>query len=77
MANGAEGVGLFRTEFLLPDRTDLPSEAEQVRAYRQAFDVLDSRPIVVRTLNIGGDKAVSYLGLSQEANPFLGCAPSA
>ena len=72
VANGAEGVGLFRTEFLYLNRTSLPSEAEQILAYRQVFDALGSRPIVVRTLDIGGDKAVSYLGLSQEANPFLG-----
>lgn len=72
LAYGAEGIGLFRTEFLYLDRTSLPSEAEQVQVYRQVFETLGNRPIVVRTLDIGGDKAVSYLGIHQEANPFLG-----
>ncbi len=72
LAFGAEGVGLFRTEFLYLDRTSLPSEEEQVNAYRPVFEAFGSQPIVVRTLDIGGDKAVSYLGMPQEANPFLG-----
>ena len=54
------------------NRKDLPSEEEQVEAYRRIFDCIGERPVVVRTLDIGGDKAVSYLGISQEANPFLG-----
>ncbi len=69
---GAEGVGLFRTEFLYLNRQQLPEEAEQVKVYRKVFDALGDKPIVVRTLDIGGDKAVPYLGFSQEANPFLG-----
>ncbi len=69
---GAEGVGLFRTEFLYLDRDDLPSEIEQVQAYKAVFAILEARPIVVRTLDIGGDKAVSYLGFPEEQNPFLG-----
>lgn len=69
---GAEGVGLFRTEFLFLDRTDLPGEDEQTRAYREVFDVMQGKPVVVRTLDIGGDKSVPYLGIKHEANPFLG-----
>jgi phosphoenolpyruvate-protein phosphotransferase len=72
LAYGAEGVGLFRTEFLFLERDSLPGEAEQVKAYRQVLEALPGRPVVVRTLDIGGDKAVSYLGFSEEANPFLG-----
>jgi len=72
LAHGAEGVGLFRTEFLFLDRSSLPDEEEQVQVYRQVFDALQGLPVVVRTLDIGGDKAVRYLGFEQEANPFLG-----
>ena len=72
LAQGAEGVGLFRTEFLYLDRDTMPSEAEQAASYREVFAVMGSRPMVVRTLDIGGDKAVPYLGLQQEPNPFLG-----
>lgn len=70
--NGAEGVGLFRTEFLFLERRELPTEEEQIQVYRKVFDRLGGLPVVVRTLDIGGDKAVSYLGLTREANPFLG-----
>jgi phosphoenolpyruvate-protein phosphotransferase len=69
---GAEGVGLFRTEFLYLDRTELLDLKDQVAIYRGVMDVMGGRPLVVRTLDIGGDKNVSYLGLTQEANPFLG-----
>jgi phosphoenolpyruvate-protein phosphotransferase len=69
---GAEGVGLFRTEFLYLDRDRLPTEAEQVAAYREVVEIMGQRPLVVRTLDIGGDKAVSYLGITAEPNPFLG-----
>ncbi len=72
LKNGAEGVGLFRTEFLYLDRDSLPSEDDQARIYQKAFEVMGKRPVVVRTLDIGGDKAVSYLGVTQEPNPFLG-----
>lgn len=72
LAQGAEGVGLFRTEFLYLDRDTMPSEAEQTANYHAVFKVMGQRPMVVRTLDIGGDKAVSYLGLTQEPNPFLG-----
>ena len=70
--NGAEGVGLFRTEFLYLDRDTLPGENEQIAAYRAVAEVIGDRPLVVRTLDIGGDKAVPYLGFAAEANPFLG-----
>ena len=69
---GAEGVGLFRTEFLYLDRNTLPNEDEQVAAYKKIFDVMAGKPVVVRTLDIGGDKEVPYLGFKDEANPFLG-----
>ena len=70
--NGAEGVGLFRTEFLYLDRNALPSEAEQIEAYQAVFDIYKGLPIVVRTLDIGGDKVIPYLDLPKELNPFLG-----
>lgn len=70
--NGAEGVGLFRTEFLYLDRENMPSEADQTAIYREVFKVMGRRIMVVRTLDIGGDKAVPYLGLQAEPNPFLG-----
>lgn len=69
---GAEGVGLFRTEFLFLDRESLPTEDEQIAAYRSVFAVMAGRPVVVRTLDLGGDKPVAYLGLTAEPNPFLG-----
>jgi len=70
--NGAEGVGLFRTEFLYLDRNTLPSEEEQIEAYQAVFDIYQGLPIVVRTLYIGGDKVIPYLDLPKELNPFLG-----
>lgn len=69
---GAEGVGLLRTEFLYLDRQTMPDERQQLVAYQEIFDLIGKRPLVVRTLDIGGDKEVSYLGLKEEANPFLG-----
>jgi phosphoenolpyruvate-protein phosphotransferase len=70
---GAEGVGLFRTEFLFMKRQTAPTEAEQVTAYRAAFEAFGpDRPVVVRLADIGGDKALPYLKLPAEANPFLG-----
>ncbi len=69
---GAEGIGLFRTEFLYLQRTTMPTLAEQVRAYRRVFERMGERPVVVRTLDIGGDKEVPYLGTEKEPNPFLG-----
>lgn len=70
--NGAEGVGLLRTEFLYLDRDTMPSTEDQVKEYSEIFAVMGDRPVVVRTLDIGGDKTVSYLGIKEEANPFLG-----
>ena len=70
--NGAEGVGLFRTEFLYLDRNALPTVEEQVEAYKAVFDIYAGLPIVVRTLDIGGDKVIPYLDLPKELNPFLG-----
>jgi phosphoenolpyruvate-protein phosphotransferase len=69
---GAEGVGLLRTEFLYLDRQTMPEEAHQLTAYQEIFDLMGKRPLVVRTLDIGGDKEVGYLGLKEEPNPFLG-----
>ncbi len=69
---GAEGIGLLRTEFLYLDRITMPTEEEQIRAYRGIFAAVGSRPVVARTLDIGGDKAVSYLDIRDELNPFLG-----
>jgi phosphotransferase system enzyme I (PtsI) len=72
LAKGAEGVGLFRTEFLYMDRPSLPTEDEQYEAYRSVLEAFKPRPVVVRTLDIGGDKAVECLTLNAEPNPFLG-----
>ena len=69
---GAEGVGLFRTEFLFMDRTAAPSEEEQFEAYRRAARAAGGRPLIIRTLDVGGDKPLPYLNLGDEANPFLG-----
>jgi phosphoenolpyruvate-protein phosphotransferase len=69
---GAEGVGLFRTEFLYVGRSDAPSEEEQTRAYRTVLDAFGERPVVIRLIDIGGDKPVPYLHLEPESNPFLG-----
>lgn len=73
LANGAEGIGLYRTEFLYMGRNQLPSEEEQFTAYQEVAVLFGrQRPVVIRTLDIGGDKEVSYLDLPQETNPFLG-----
>jgi phosphoenolpyruvate-protein phosphotransferase len=69
---GAEGVGLFRTEFLFVGRPAAPSEDEQVAAYRHVLDAFGDRPVVIRLIDVGGDKPVPYLHLEPEANPFLG-----
>jgi len=69
---GAEGVGLFRTEFLFMDRAAAPSEEEQFEAYRRAARAAGDRPLIIRTLDVGGDKPLPYLDLGDEANPFLG-----
>jgi phosphoenolpyruvate-protein phosphotransferase (PTS system enzyme I) len=70
--NGAEGVGLLRTEFIYLDRIDLPTEEEQIEVYTKVFCNYLNMPVVVRTLDIGGDKTIPYLHLPEELNPFLG-----
>lgn len=70
--NGAEGVGLYRTEFLYMDSTELPSEETQFSAYKKVLETMGEKPVVVRTLDIGGDKELSYLKFPEEMNPFLG-----
>lgn len=70
--NGAEGVGLLRTEFLFLERHSAPNETEQFQAYKKMVQHLNGLPLIVRTLDIGGDKEVSYLNLPKEDNPFLG-----
>ncbi|WP_289138166.1 phosphoenolpyruvate--protein phosphotransferase [uncultured Brevibacillus sp.] len=72
LANGAEGVGLFRTEFLYMGREDFPTEDEQFLAYKQVLEQMGEKPVVIRTLDIGGDKQLSYLSMPEELNPFLG-----
>lgn len=67
-----EGVGLFRTEFLFMGASDLPSEEEQFRAYKAAAETMEGREVIIRTLDVGGDKDIPYLGLEKEDNPFLG-----
>ena len=72
MAADGEGVGLFRTEFLFMDRNSLPTEDEQFEAYKQASIIMKGAPVIIRTLDIGGDKEIPYLGLEKEENPFMG-----
>ncbi len=67
-----EGVGLFRTEFLFMDRNAMPTEEEQFEAYRKVAVALDGKPVIIRTLDIGGDKEIPYMGLEKDENPFLG-----
>ena len=70
--NGAQGIGLYRTEFLYMGRDNMPSEDEQFEAYSKVLKEMDGKRVVVRTLDIGGDKELSYLNLPKEMNPFLG-----
>jgi phosphotransferase system enzyme I (PtsI) len=72
LAHGAEGVGLFRTEFLFINRDRLPTEEEQYQVYRQVAVALKPHSVIIRTLDLGGDKFASHLQLAQEMNPFLG-----
>ena len=67
-----EGIGLFRTEFLFMDRDSVPTEEEQFEAYKEVAEKMKGKPVIIRTLDIGGDKDVPYLGLEHEDNPFLG-----
>ncbi|HDX0768318.1 TPA: phosphoenolpyruvate--protein phosphotransferase [Staphylococcus aureus] len=70
--NGAQGIGLYRTEFLYMDRDQMPTEEEQFEAYKEVLEAMGGKRVVVRTLDIGGDKELSYLNLPEEINPFLG-----
>jgi phosphoenolpyruvate-protein phosphotransferase (PTS system enzyme I) len=72
LASGAEGVGLFRTEYLFINRETLPTEEEQYKAYREVASALKPSPVIIRTLDLGGDKFLSHLQVPQEMNPFLG-----
>lgn len=72
LAEGARGIGLFRTEFLFLDREAPPSEAEQFIAYRSVLQTMGGYPVIIRTIDIGGDKEIPYLDLPREPNPFLG-----
>ena len=70
--NGAEGVGLYRTEFLYMDSHEMPTEEDQFEAYKTVLEGMNGKPVVVRTMDIGGDKELPYLPLPHEMNPFLG-----
>lgn len=72
LENGAEAIGLFRTEFLYMGRQDFPSEEEQFTTYKTVLQKMNGKPVVIRTLDIGGDKELAYLELPKESNPFLG-----
>ena len=72
IANGGDGVGLFRTEFLYMDRESAPTEEEQFEAYKFVLEKMEGKQVVIRTLDIGGDKTLPYLPLPEEMNPFLG-----
>ena len=72
IAYDGEGVGLFRTEFLFMDRSTMPDENEQFEAYKKALLIMKNKTVIIRTLDIGGDKEIPYLGLKKEENPFLG-----
>lgn len=71
--HGGNGIGLFRTEFLYMDQQGLPSEEVQFLAYRETLEKMQGRPVIIRTLDIGGDKEIPYLNIAKEENPFLGC----
>lgn len=70
--NGGEGIGLFRTEFLFMDRDCMPTEEEQFESYKEVAAVMEGKPVIIRTLDIGGDKEIPYMGIVQDENPFLG-----
>ncbi|MBN1688218.1 MAG: phosphoenolpyruvate--protein phosphotransferase [Candidatus Omnitrophica bacterium] len=72
ISHGADGIGLYRTEYIYMNRLDLPSEEEQFQAYRQVVEKMDPQPVVIRTLDLGGDKFLSSLDVAREMNPFLG-----
>ena len=68
----ADGIGLFRTEFLFMDRDSIPSEEEQFEAYKKVAVAMGDKPVIIRTLDIGGDKEIPYMNISKDENPFLG-----
>lgn len=70
--SGGEGIGLFRTEFLFMDRDGMPSEDEQFESYKEVAIAMEGKPVIIRTLDIGGDKEIPYMGIEQDDNPFLG-----
>ncbi|WP_114786564.1 phosphoenolpyruvate-protein phosphotransferase PtsI [Vibrio tetraodonis] len=72
LRNGGEGVGLYRTEFLFMDRDALPTEEEQYQAYKEVAEAMNGEAVIIRTMDIGGDKDLPYMDLPQEMNPFLG-----
>lgn len=72
LEQGAEGIGLYRTEFLFMNEDQMPSEEKQFEAYKQVVATMENRPVIIRTLDIGGDKELPYLSLPKEMNPFLG-----
>lgn len=72
LKNGADGIGLFRTEFIFMDRNKAPSEEEQFQIYKTVLERMKQKPVVIRTLDIGGDKHISYINIPKEENPFLG-----
>ena len=72
LAYDGEGIGLFRTEFLFMDRNEMPTEDEQFEAYKKVAVAMKGKPVIIRTLDIGGDKEIPYMGLKKDENPFLG-----
>ena len=72
LENGGEGVGLFRSEFLYMDRSELPTEDEQFKVYKEVAEKMGDKPVIIRTLDVGGDKDLPYLDFPEEMNPFLG-----
>lgn len=73
MEADGEGIGLFRTEYLYMESGKLPSEEEQFNAYKDVLDKVQNKPVIIRTLDMGGDKAIAYMNIKKEDNPFLGC----
>ncbi|NMA84719.1 MAG: phosphoenolpyruvate--protein phosphotransferase [Epulopiscium sp.] len=72
LKNDAQGIGLFRSEFLYMNKSKIPSEEEQFKAYKAVLEEMQNKPVIIRTLDIGGDKEIPYLQISKELNPFLG-----
>lgn len=73
LENGAEGIGLFRSEFLYLERNDFPTEEEQFLIYKEVLQAMNGKPVIIRTMDIGADKKADYFGLDKEENPALGC----